>query len=101
MDMLSPHRLQAATPLDILPGLRIGPMHDEVGTVGVGREDWFEDVLVGDCGDGMALGGADAPIFRGLGGGEAAVGAGGVGFELVALFVVGGDDGLEGGEINV
>ena len=101
MDVFPPHRLQAAGPLDQLPGLGVGPVHDEVGTVGVGREDGFEDVLAGDCGDGMALGGADAPIFCGLGGGGGLVGTGGVGFELVALFVVGGDDGLEGGEVDV
>ena len=28
-------------------------------------------------------------------------GVGGFGFELVALFVIGGDDGLEGGEIDL
>ena len=100
MDVLPPHRLEAAAALDLLPGLGVGPVYDEVGTVGVGREDGFKDVLAGDCGDGVALGGADAPVFRGLGGGGGVVRVCGVGFELVALFVVGGDDGFEGGEVD-
>ncbi len=54
----------------------------------------------------MPLGGADAPVGRvgdrgaaGAGGGGAER-AGGVGLDLVALFVVGGDDGLEFGEVE-
>lgn len=74
-------------------------MHDIVRTVGVGQQDGFENVLAGDGRDGMALGGADAPIF-GFGGGGGAERPGGVGFDLVALFVVGGDDGSEFGEVD-
>ena len=59
----------------------------------------MENVLAGDGRDGVALGGADAPVC-GVGGGCGA-GSGGVGCELVALLVVGGDDGLEVGEIDV
>ena len=54
----------------------------------------------------MALGGADAPHF-GVGGRGAAGSSGGcaeetrgVGFDLVALFVVGCDYGLEFGEVD-
>ena len=47
------------------------------------------------------MGGTDAPI-RGVGGGSGgcAEGAGGVIFKFVALFVVGGDDGLEFVEVD-
>ena len=54
----------------------------------------------------MALGGADAPIC-GVGcgsAGDSGVGCAevtsGVEFDLVALLVVGGDDGLEFGEVD-
>ena len=81
-------------------------MHDEIRTVGVGQEDGFENLLVGDCRYGMALAGADAPVCGGEGrgaaafGGVGALGSSGVAFEYVALFVVGGDDGLEFGEVD-
>lgn len=81
-------------------------MHDEGRAVGVGQEDGFEDLLVREGRDGVALGGADAPacgIRGGRGaddGGAVVEGTVGVEFHLVALFVVGGDDGLELVEID-
>ena len=63
-------------------------------------------MLAGDGRDGVALGGADAPIFGFGGGGGADAGGGGaerpggVGFDLVALFVVGCDDGSEFCEVD-
>ena len=54
----------------------------------------------------MALAGADAPVcgVEGRGaatfGGVVALGTSWVTFELVALFAVGGDDGLEFGEVD-
>ena len=81
-------------------------MHDESRTIRVGRQDGFENQLAGDGGDGVALGGADAPTRGARGecgagfGDGGAEGAGGVVFEFVALFVVGGDDGLEFGEVD-
>lgn len=107
MDVLPAHRLQPAVAFDFLPGPLVRPVHDVVWTVGVGQQDRGEDVLTGDGRDRVALGGADAPVggVRGRGrgrlGGGGAEGAGGVGFDLVALFVVGGDDGLEFGEVDV
>lgn len=74
-------------------------MHDEARTVGVGQEDGVEDLLVGEGRDGVALGGADAPVC-GVGGEGGARDGGGVELDLVALFVVGGDDGLELVEID-
>lgn len=106
VDVLPPHRLEPAAPLDFLPGLRVRPVHDEARTVGVGQEDGVEDLLVREGRDGVALGGADAPacgVRGGRGardGGGVAEGAVGVEFDLVALFVVGGDDGLELGKID-
>lgn len=101
VDVLPPHRLQPAAPLDILPRLRVRPVHDEARTVGVSQQDGFEELLFGEGRDGVALGGADAPAC-GVGGGRGARDGGGifegtvgVEFDLVALFVVGGDDGLE------
>lgn len=73
-------------------------MDDEVRTVGIGQQDGCEDLLAGDGRDGMALGGADAPVFGVRE--RAGAGAGGVGFDLVALFVVCGDDGLDFGEVD-
>lgn len=81
-------------------------MHNEIRTVRVGEQDGFEYLLTGDRRYGMALGGADAPVFgseyggAGGPGGGCAEGTSGVGFDLVALFVVGGDDGLEFREVN-
>ncbi len=81
-------------------------MHDVVRAVGVGQQDGFEDLLARDGRDGVPLGGADAPVgwvggrgAAGAGGGGAE-GTGGVGLDLVALFVVGGDDGLQFGEVE-
>ena len=62
MDVLPPHRLQAATALDVLPGPLVRAVHDEVGTVGVAQQDGLENELAGDGRDGVALGGADAPV---------------------------------------
>lgn len=97
MDVLAPHRQQLAAPLDLLPRLAVGPVHDEARAVGVGQQDGLENVLARDGRDGVALGGADAPVgrVRGRGGGP-----GGVGLDLVALLVVGGDDGVESGEAD-
>lgn len=81
-------------------------MHDESRAVGIGQQDGFENLLAGDRRYGMTLGGADAPVCGvggpgGAGSGEGcAEGSGGVEFDLVALFVAGGDDGLELGEVN-
>lgn len=106
MDMLPVHRLQAAAAFDELPGPFVRAVHDEFGTVDVGEQDRLEYVLVGDGHYGVALRGADAPVGRvggrgGAGsGGGGAEGPGGVGLDLVALFVVGGDDGLEFRELD-
>ena len=81
-------------------------MHDEIRTVGIGQEDGFENLFVGDCRYGVALTGPDAPVcgVEGRGGagfgGVGALGTSVVPFELVALFVVGRDDGLEFGEVD-
>lgn len=81
-------------------------MHDEIRTVSIGQEDGFENLLVGDCRYRVALAGADTPVCsvgeRGAAGfgGVGALGTSGVAFELVALFVVGRDDGLEFGEVD-
>ena len=105
--MPPPHRLQPAAPLNLLPCLDVCPVHDETRTVGIGQQDGYEHLLVRERRDGMSLRGADAPVCRVRGGrgacsggGFVVQGAGGVGFDLVALFVVGGDDGLEVGEID-
>lgn len=106
MDVLPPHRLEPAGPLDLLPGVLVRPVHDVVRAVGVGQEDGLEDVLARDGRDGVALGGTDAPVGGVGGGGGAgsdgggAEGAGGLGFDLVAFLVVGGDDGLEFREVD-
>lgn len=78
-------------------------MHDVIRTVRIGQQYRFENPLTRDCRYGMALGGADVPIFAlgcGRDGGFGAEGTSGVGFDLVALFVIGGDDGLEFGEVD-
>ena len=81
-------------------------MHDEIRTVGIGQEDGFKNLLVGDGCYRVALAGADAPVRCGEGRGAAAscwvgmLGTSGVAIEFIALFVVGGDDGLEFGEVD-
>ena len=98
MDMLPAHRLEPAAPLNLPPRLEIRPVDDGIRTVGVVQEDGFKDALADDGGDGVALGGADAPVggVREVGG----VGGGGVGLDLVALLVVGGDDGVKFIEVD-
>lgn len=106
MHVLPAHRLHPAAAFDVPPGPFVRAVHDQGGTVGVGQQDRGADLLAGDGHDGVALGGADAPVGRVGGGGGAGSGGGGaqgagwVGFDLVALFVVGGDDGLEFGEVD-
>lgn len=107
MDVLPPHGPEPAAPLDLLPRLVVRPVHDVGRTVGVGQQDGFEDLLRQDRRKGVTLAGADAPVGGvGVGGaagsgGGGAEGAAGVRGDLVALFVVGGDDGLEFREVDV
>ena len=98
MDVIPSHGLEPTALLNILPRLDVRPVHDEARAIGIGQQDRGEDLLARDRRYGMALSGADAPE-RGVEGRRGA-GPGGVGFDLVAFFVVGGDDGLEPGEIN-
>lgn len=98
VDVVPAHGLEPTALLDVFPTLDVCPVHDEARTIGIGQQDRGEDLLARDRRYGMALSGTDAPV-RGVGG-RVGAGPGGVGFDLVALFVVGGDDGLEPGEID-
>ncbi len=86
------HRFQPAAALDLLPGFVVGAVDEEGGAVRVCGEDFHVDLLVGNGGERVALGGADAPAGdvgggRGFGRALREVWVG-VGFEYEALFVV-------------
>ena len=67
MDVVARHAAEVPRAVDLEPAGVVGAVDDDVGAIPVGGQDRGVDLLRGDAGDGVALGGADEVAGRVVG----------------------------------